>query len=521
MAVSGTTIWEVRATGSTVNGGGYDPSIGTNDYSQQNSAQYSPTGMSGAAGNVVTYSSASADMVGNVIQITGGTNFTKDFFLITSVVVGVSFTCSTNSSGVAVIAGGTGSSGTGNIGGAYNFGSATVDPLFTKAPQAGNTVWIKSGSYAAGNAALGSSGAGTSTAPVTFSGYTSSRGDVCTGSNRPTIAQQAVNWTFTTSSIVQNLIITGSGTNNITASGANSKFINLLCINTSTTANRAAISVSGANSLLLNCEFICYRGNALSANSSNGQINVMGCYCHDSATGILIGDSTSPMTIQDSIIADNVSNAIINNSAETGFLMITNCTLYGAENKLGTGVSLTTGSTNIRLLDSIIYGFATGVSHADSGQLASYDDYNNYYNNTTDNTNWTKGAHDIALNPQFVNVAQLTGSSGVVSGSTLTVSSATGVVANQDFVYIVSGTGATAGKYLITNVAGTTLTLSSAPGGSGSNIVYQITTGHNFQVGNNMRNQGFPGTFPGGLTVGQQNIGAVQSIPTLASTFCS
>src|SRR5580658_5047115 len=118
MALTATTVWEVRTTGASTNSGGFDPSTGTNDYSQQALPQYALTGLtSSGAGNVVLCATASADMAGNVIQIISGTSFTAGFFLITSVSVGVSFTCSTNQAGTAVTIG-VGAAGVGNIGGA-------------------------------------------------------------------------------------------------------------------------------------------------------------------------------------------------------------------------------------------------------------------------------------------------------------------------------------------------------------------------------------------------------------------
>lgn len=51
---------------------------------------------------------------------------------------------------------------------------------------------------------------------------------------------------------------------------------------------------------------------------------------------------------------------------------------------------------------------------------------------------------------------------------------AAGVVGGRDLVYVVSGTGVTAGIYRITTVGTTTLTLSTNPGSSGSVIVYRV-----------------------------------------------
>lgn len=121
MALSSSTVWEVRTGGSdTANGGGFVTGASGTDYSQQNSPQYSLTGLTSAgAGNVILTASASADMVGNILRVTGGTNFTVGWFQITAVSVGVSITVSTNSAGTAVTTG-VGATGTAAVGGALN-----------------------------------------------------------------------------------------------------------------------------------------------------------------------------------------------------------------------------------------------------------------------------------------------------------------------------------------------------------------------------------------------------------------
>src|SRR5204863_5745937 len=91
-----------------------------------------------------------------------------------------------------------------------------------------------------------------------------------------------------------------------------------------------------------------------------------------------------------------------------------------------------------------------------------------------------------------------------------------GVVAGQDCVYIVSGTGVTAGIYGISSISTTTnpsdtLNLDINPGtNTTADKTYQITLGHNFAIGANLRALGFPGAFQASLTTGYADIGAVQ-----------
>lgn len=83
------------------------------DYSQQ-SAAISLTGLTSAAANAIILTSAATKaMVGNSIQITGGTNFTAGVYTITAASAGVSLTVDRNSTTAA------GAAGTGGVGGAF------------------------------------------------------------------------------------------------------------------------------------------------------------------------------------------------------------------------------------------------------------------------------------------------------------------------------------------------------------------------------------------------------------------
>lgn len=82
MAISASTVWEVRTGGSEINGGGY--SSGGTDYSQQTAAQLSVTDGAGSSTtnlNSVTGGFTSA-MVGNVLCISGGTLTTGRYQIV-------------------------------------------------------------------------------------------------------------------------------------------------------------------------------------------------------------------------------------------------------------------------------------------------------------------------------------------------------------------------------------------------------------------------------------------------------
>jgi hypothetical protein len=208
----------------------------------------------------------------------------------------------------------------------------------------------------------------------------------------------------------------------------------------------------------------------------------------------------------------------VSNASATNISVI-NCTIYGAENKLGIGVQAVSGVKGVNLFNSIIYGCATGVSNADTTS-ENLDDFNNYYNNTADvsaATQWQKGANDVAVNPQFSGVAQITGSTATTAaGNHLVQTGATfitsGVVAGRDFLHVKSGTGVTAGIYGISSVdSETQITTDIAiTANATADKVWQITTGRNFSVGASVKNLAAPSTYPGALTTSRVDIGAVQ-----------
>ncbi len=140
MALSASTVWEVRTTGSDLNGGGFVTGSGGTDYSQQDAAQLSKTDLA-AAQNSTTVTSATsgftATMVGNLLQIASGTNFVAGFYQI------VTFT---NSATIvldrAPATAGAGSAGVGKVGGCLNsVGKALSGHV------ASNDIHVKAGTY--------------------------------------------------------------------------------------------------------------------------------------------------------------------------------------------------------------------------------------------------------------------------------------------------------------------------------------------------------------------------------------
>jgi hypothetical protein len=87
MALSASTVWEVRTTGSDTNGGGFVAGASGTDHSQQDAAQYSVTDAVTNGTTTITSATASfgTDVVGNILYIQGGTgSITAGWYEITS-----------------------------------------------------------------------------------------------------------------------------------------------------------------------------------------------------------------------------------------------------------------------------------------------------------------------------------------------------------------------------------------------------------------------------------------------------
>lgn len=515
MAVANGVVWEIRTTGSSTNGGGFNPAASGTDYSQQDTAQYTATSVltSAGAGNTVLWTSAAADMVGNTINISGGTNFTVGFFEITSVSVGVSITCSTNQAGASITTG-VGASGSGKVGGAFKFGTST-DNTFSVGVAPGNTIWIKAGSYPTQTISMQFTDA-TATHQSSVLGYNTSRGDNPTGSSRPVLTTAGTSNLFGTLYVIRNIISTGTATTPWATDGQcvvyNCKFTN-----TSQTTGRSAFNPS--DDLLINCEFVSYNGNAV---NSSGSVYVEGCYIHDSINGIRSTATGSAVNIINNIIATCGTNAITLTGANTELSLIYGNTVYGAEAKISNGLLMAANNSNTRVVNNIFYGLVTGIN-ATTTNIANFTTHNDFFNNTTNVTNWTTGLNSQTINPTFVNTTTVGGTAGTVSGSTLTDASAnfSNVVDNQDFLVITSGTGVTntPGALLITSHTTTSVTVSQTIGGSGTNIIYNVRTGHNFTTGPGLKNVGFPSLFPGTASTSFVDIGAIQQYSSSGGNY--
>jgi len=509
MPASANTVWECRstATAGNVNGGGFVTGASGTDYSQQNAAQYALTGIASVgSGNTFLTASAAANMVGNFARVVSGTNFTVGWFEITSVSAGVSVTCATNAAAVSICTG-VGASGVINIGGSLSLGSTFDDDVFEEFI-GGNTCWVRSGNYTLGESISIASASATGTDPIFVKGYTSTRGDnpIVSGTSQPVIAMGAFSISLPTFWNINYISFTTTAAIGINMGTATTLF-QVKCLNTSTTSGRTAIQV-GLRSLLSSCEVVCQNGTAvLTANL--GQ-TITGCYIHDSATGISIVFNSTFVT--DCVVGSCSSIGISLGSNSAGNNRIFNTTINGSSLKLSTGINMpAAASPNNSFTNVTISRCAVGISKTSPTQNSNLDFNVNFFDNTADTSNYTKSNTALALNPNFVDILDLTGTIGTSTGSVLTDTAAdfSLVEDNVDYLRVVSGTGVTTGIYLITSHTATTLTVNNALGtSSAGDIVYVVPTGHNYAIGLNLRGKGTPSTF-GSDTINYAYIGGV------------
>lgn len=382
MAIAAAAKWELRssATASNVNGGFFVTGASGTDYSQQDAAQYNLTGVTTAGADAILLSaSAAADMVGNAAHIISGTNFTAGWYEIISVVAGVSITLDRTCTTAA------GSSGVVNIGGAISLGAANDDAVFENAV-AGHVFYMKQGTYTLGGT-VNIAAAGT-TIPISLEGYASTRGDRPTGDTRPVIVTGGTTMTFGANWNVRNVSFSRTADAFVCCTlGAGNVFTDCKASHTGGTANRAAFYLN-EDAILIRCEAICTLGNAINAIGTN---TLIGCYIHDSNVGAVMANTVTSCIVVNCVFDTFATTALDFVGAVTAHTLVMGNTFYGAASPTGTGVKILSGGTDLRVINNIIYGFTTGVSHGTAGQTIGVDMYNAYYNNTTNGTNWTLG----------------------------------------------------------------------------------------------------------------------------------
>ena len=378
MAYTSGVVFEVRSTGSANNGGLFNPAASGTDYSQQDTAQYSLTGLtSSGAGAVILTASAAADMVGNGLRVTGGTNFTAGLYEITSVSVGVSITVDRNCTTAA------GAAGTCEIGG----GLANLTDLPSTNLGAQWSIWVKYGTYTVTTATQLGTASGSGVGRVI--GYNSTRGDLndATFTNRPTItcATNSINL-FNLTSAVSRVIVSNFIMSHTAATRGqvfnNSQTIGVLWVENCTFTGFSTLygaSSGSVNLWLFRCELDSFTGVGVSGGSSRiVDLFMFYCYVHDCG-----------------------SHGVDKSSASQGAIYIQTCIF---DTNAGHGVFVAPNGTNNMLpcvvRDSVFYN-STNDGFRNSAAASTqnlFDFYNNiFYGNGGYGINFVNTISSLAV----------------------------------------------------------------------------------------------------------------------------
>ncbi len=399
-ALSSTIVWECRTTGNANNSGGYKTGATGTDYSQQANPQYALTTATTAAANaIILDASAATNMVGNVLYIVSGTNFTVGYYEIISIVAGVSITVDRNCTTAA------GALGVINIGGATNHPN-TISTVVV----AGNTIYIAGGTYqpVGANAYVlaqtVSSGNGT---PISWVGYTGARA-VATGTDRPLFDANAQTKSLTAAAgnIIKNIRFANASAAGVTTNY--STFYNCASYSNGTTG----FTINNGSSHIFNCE--AYSNTTIGFSLTSNSAPLLFCYSHDNTTVGISCAATENIFISNCISESNSSHGI---NAYNGSII--NCVLYNNTGAATDGYyNNVSAATHLPIINTIStsngqYGFnRTSTAKV----YASVFDYNCYNGNGTAGlNNITAGANDTTSNPLFTTPA--TGDFTLQSGS--------------------------------------------------------------------------------------------------------
>lgn len=339
MAIGPGMQWELRTTGSNENGAGFDPTIAGagNDYSQQDNPQLNKTDLATPGAGSTTLTSASggftAAMVGNVIYIRSGINFTVGAYVV------VSFT---NSNTVTLdrtpTPSGAGSGGAGKLGGA----GATIQHIQSRGV-AGNTYWFKYSTTAFTFAASHELEDGTLNSWTRYIGYVNTRGDggakgttlkprLLATANGVSIFRNSIIGSSTGRILIENLEFDGgkldgrTETKGVDSPLGNSRILNCRVKN----CQRAGIVLQSGGEVFQTDISGCGQSTLFSEHGaiycSGGTPFIRGCYIHDNTTnGIHV--STGSVWVDHTLILRNGPNRS-GMYVGTGCL-VTNCTIHG------------------------------------------------------------------------------------------------------------------------------------------------------------------------------------------------
>lgn len=361
------------------------------DYSQQDTAQFAYTDLASVGAGLLVSSAAkpfAKQQVGNSIIITGGTNFTTGTYVIASVAAAIATVV-----GPGNITTGAGVNGTGGQGGGL---ASPAVPFAIKI--AGNSVWVKSGTYnvttASTNVANGCIANGTSdngtqhflegygsiradagTAPILLAGNAISSFTMFSTSGGTSSNQTIKNITFDGASLT-----TSRGISN-TRSAIYDKVTVKNCTND-------GFNVTG-NSYLFRCVATGCGGTSgthFGINFAGGNTGAaFACEAYSNTVGgIRLNNSGHALT---ACLSYNNSGASSDGfSVETGQIIMTNCVAYG-NGRDGFRQSVVTGGEWINCIAEANTG--VGFNRSSVAFSATYLYNCAAYNNTSSNINTT------------------------------------------------------------------------------------------------------------------------------------
>ena len=396
MALHANIEWDIRpANGSDNNGGGFKAGATGVDRSQQNGAFASLTTLSlvhttTTQINVsLTDYTVSADDVGNVLQITGG-SATAGFYEITAVDVGNNRWTLDRSAGTAA------QTVVGAMGGAL----ATVNKA-NGALVAGQKIHVKAEAW---NEAVSITVAGTSAAPIVIEGYTSTHGDGGSATNnRASAAGDAITCSVT-GLVFKNLIATAAGGDGFDVSTASS----IKYINCRATANGGAgfnASQNGGIRTYINCQSDGNTGGGFVAGGGNASTMLaIGCESRGNGGNGYQATSSGEIRIVHCLCYGNSATGITPNQGTTAII---NTTVHSNTGASSDGYSFGAAGFNITIWNCIFssngrYGINFGSSTGHSPNI----NYNNFHSNgTAARNNIAAGANDLALDPQYTDAS--------------------------------------------------------------------------------------------------------------------
>lgn len=176
MTIAYSTDWEIRTTGDYSNGGGFNRESGGTDYTQQDVAQLALTDCATSGVGSTTLTSATggftAAMVGNIINLSAGTNLTANWYEITAYTDTNTVTIDrAPDDGVGGVSG-----ATGKVGGAMSWPPPDVTdggPVVSY-----NKFWIKHGTYTLTNTTISAENGPISLDYANVEGFENVRGDM-------------------------------------------------------------------------------------------------------------------------------------------------------------------------------------------------------------------------------------------------------------------------------------------------------------------------------------------------------